>query len=427
MLLFSSHFCFSGCVLLFPITSFCQKKLVPEDNFNHSSHHQSSQNKTLKNGNMSSYIIKQIGFSGRIAPIMEVMRGMATDHNREREQQAQQQQPPAFRPDLFSGLFQPLFPTSSAPLTPGAFHSTSPMWTAKDPKSGDWRCVCGFSNFASRSQCFGCHRPREGPAPTSIKPGDWSCACGTHNFARRTHCMTCDAPKPTVGGSIMGSTKERVLPGDWRCPGCQAHNFRSRTACLRCGEVRTAAAAAMTPTPPWNCVGCHTANDSARSQCEICGLDRPPAGGLPTATPTTTTTTTPDAVPPQFSNNSAEVATDYFESAPPTPRSVASNSTFRTATTATTLNTSFVGSSAPLRPGDWTCEGCQFTNFASRTSCKECSSPRPLAAGAPLPRPTQKVLSGDWTCLCGFHNFARRQRCGECNKIRPVGASVAVQ
>jgi endonuclease/exonuclease/phosphatase family metal-dependent hydrolase len=53
-------------------------------------------------------------------------------------------------------------------------------------------------------------------------------------------------------------------------------------------------------------------------------------------------------------------------------------------------------------PGDWNCNSCNFSNFASRFNCKNCGN--------------SKQLPGDWTCSCGFNNFASRKNCFKCEK-----------
>jgi len=64
-------------------------------------------------------------------------------------------------------------------------------------------------------------------------------------------------------------------------------------------------------------------------------------------------------------------------------------------------------SAGNTKPGDWACPGCQFSNFASRATCKLCHADKPLNAGA---------RESDWTCSCGFSNFDSRQTCKDCGK-----------
>jgi Zinc finger, C3HC4 type (RING finger) len=87
-------------------------------------------------------------------------------------------------------------------------------------KPGDWGCVCGERNFASRGKCRVCLKQKP-----LIKPGDWRCACGEVNFAARTKCRACN----TTGGG-------EPRAGDWRCT-CGELNFASRTQCRKCSAT----------------------------------------------------------------------------------------------------------------------------------------------------------------------------------------------
>ncbi|KAF9999738.1 hypothetical protein BGZ79_006662 [Entomortierella chlamydospora] len=71
------------------------------------------------------------------------------------------------------------------------------------------------------------------------------------------------------------------------------------------------------------------------------------------------------------------------------------------------------------RPGDWTCNMCQFSNFSSRRACFKCNSPSPEGA---VPSQPANFTSGDWMCTnaqCGFHNYASRTQCLRCHLPRP--------
>ncbi|KAG0317883.1 hypothetical protein BGZ99_005966 [Dissophora globulifera] len=71
------------------------------------------------------------------------------------------------------------------------------------------------------------------------------------------------------------------------------------------------------------------------------------------------------------------------------------------------------------RPGDWVCNMCQFTNYASRRACFKCHSPSPEGA---VPTQPPNFASGDWMCpnaQCNFHNYASRTQCFRCQTQRP--------
>ena len=73
-----------------------------------------------------------------------------------------------------------------------------------------------------------------------------------------------------------------------------------------------------------------------------------------------------------------------------------------------------------FRPGDWNCPGCSNHNFASRTTCKQCSMPAPAKTSA-TDRP------GDWRCSqCTMLNFAKRTACFTCSTPRQQSSEVSI-
>lgn len=85
-------------------------------------------------------------------------------------------------------------------------------------------------------------------------------------------------------------------------------------------------------------------------------------------------------------------------------------------------NKSF-GGEKKAREGDWTCAGCNNSNFAWRTECKRCNAGKDGAEGAPAGRNSFggerkqfETREGDWTCpSCNNSNFAWRTECKRCN------------
>lgn len=78
-----------------------------------------------------------------------------------------------------------------------------------------------------------------------------------------------------------------------------------------------------------------------------------------------------------------------------------------------------------MRPGDWVCPKCQFHNFSSRGMCYKCNSPREGGramggggggGGGGMNGPRSGMRAGDWECQqCQFHNFASRDQCFKCS------------
>ena len=89
--------------------------------------------------------------------------------------------------------------TSSTPSQAEAMASVASMEESAAPTRatgeaapflpGDWICrTCGNHNFQKRGFCNGnrtrCQEPHDG----NFKPGDWYCLCGNFNFASKQRC-----------------------------------------------------------------------------------------------------------------------------------------------------------------------------------------------------------------------------------------------
>lgn len=108
-------------------------------------------------------------------------------------------------------------------LQTGHFLKECPLYV-NDSRPGDWNCICGEHNFASRNECRRCNKQKSN---VDYKPGDWLCDCGEHNFASRNECRKCS--KPNIKLNID------FKDGDWLCH-CGEHNFASRTKCRKCNK-----------------------------------------------------------------------------------------------------------------------------------------------------------------------------------------------
>lgn len=73
------------------------------------------------------------------------------------------------------------------------------------------------------------------------------------------------------------------------------------------------------------------------------------------------------------------------------------------------------------RPGDWNCPTCRDLNFASRSSCRVCSTPKPAGAGGGVFDAGHQAPSGRQTCMF----FAREGWCkygDQCKHLHPAPA-----
>uniref|UniRef100_A0A1B0CZ01 RNA helicase n=1 Tax=Phlebotomus papatasi TaxID=29031 RepID=A0A1B0CZ01_PHLPP len=194
---------------------------------------------------------------------------------------------------------------------------------ARVPRAGDWTCGgCGKSNFASRTECFSCHKEKDdndmvssggggmsnGTTKRSFGADDWKCGgCGKTNYANRQECFSCHEPKGDSagdggfnsdrnGGGGFGGGRGggggNSRPGDWNCGGCGKNNFASRSECFSCHEPKGDATngyngsgggggggsekprAGQRPGD-WTCPSCDKANFASRTSCFGCNEEKP--------------------------------------------------------------------------------------------------------------------------------------------------------
>jgi len=80
---------------------------------------------------------------------------------------------------------------------------------------------------------------------------------------------------------------------------------------------------------------------------------------------------------------------------------------------------------ATARPGDWVCPMCQNHNYANRSACNRCQTPKMGMGGmggsfgmmGGMGFGMQPNLrQGDWVCkVCNNHNYASRENCNKCH------------
>jgi len=261
------------------------------------------------------------------------------------------------------------FPSGSVRVVPGD--------VPEGGFSADWACdECGFLNFASRQECRECDSPRPQVAAgggnlvlgrsrnerawgdqdgwrdgdfnrrpvgsqasrkrgggADVKPGDWECVeCGFTNFASRQECRECECPRPAWAGGRPQTEQPRMV-GDWNCPECGFHNFASRDDCGECAEPRPAGTGKVKKGRDWSCPECGFVNFGSRNECRDCLLEKPAAQKRPVA-----------AKPVQL------------ERAPTPPGK----------------RHGIAKRGKSMRPGEWMCRECGFTNFANRDMCFKC-------------------------------------------------------
>ena len=117
---------------------------------------------------------------------------------------------------------QPAYAPGHASLKPSKGGKGGMPGVQYDP---DWVCSsCQNINFARRAECRQCGKARSPDCQPAYAPGhanlktrggnpdpglagfsvgDWRCSCGFVNFAKRTECLECGAPKGGTKGATV--------------------------------------------------------------------------------------------------------------------------------------------------------------------------------------------------------------------------------
>jgi len=184
-----------------------------------------------------------------------------------------------------------------------------------------------------------------------------------------------------------GGGRGEIRPGDWTCPGCNVNVFASRNACFRCHAPKPGTSGrygggmnSNVRPGDWTCPGCNVNVFASRNACFRCHMPKPGMDG------------------------GYGMGGGYGGMA---------------------------GVDAPvgdIRPGDWTCPGCNVNVFASRNACFRCHMPRGEGGmDGDVDAPggdtrTSDWRPGDWTCPgCNANVFASRNACYSCHMPRGDG------
>jgi uncharacterized OB-fold protein len=248
----------------------------------------------------------------------------------------------------------------------------------------DWQCpMCAHVNFARRNACENCGQPRTAYATPAFAPTHAAVQEGMVQATEGTPLMKGGASDgnqyagaPIVMGSGMGAGMGAGMmgggmgagmmggmggpgpgqyPPDWKCLQCGNINFARRAECKQCGAPRTADSPATHISqkyqPDWRCTACGNVNFARRTECKRCGAPR-----------------TEDAEPAYAPSHAVH---KMMGRGPP----------------GMGMGMGMGGRMPPMpKPGDWNCPSCSYLNFARRTDCGKCGTPKPegaIATAAP--------------------------------------------
>jgi len=210
--------------------------------------------------------------------------------------------------------------------------------------------------------------------PPNHRPGDWTCpdpGCAAHNFASKTACFRCNIPK---------SAPSNFKVGDWMCNSCSQHNFTRNVACFKCKMPKNSGPGGMGMG-----MGVRPGMDMGMGGPR--GHGHGGGGGLLPR-------------PPSGMGMGMGMDMDMGMG----------------------MGMGMGGMGGPnVRPGDWTCQSCGGHNFASKTKCFTCQSPKSQRIGGMGMNLPPNFKHGDWMCKCGQHNFSSKMECHRCKTPKEEG------
>jgi len=234
-------------------------------------------------------------------------------------------------------------------------------------------------------------------------------SCGNHNYADKINCNRCGVPKPIKAAPKAAGKGMR--PGDWICPACNNHNYADKTACNRCGLAKPLAG--QLPMSYGMMGGIQSPSvKSHLSPTVKSHLDRVSPYGQSKLPQTFATGYVPLAQPqrdnaaggwncPVCNNYNYAIRTNCNRCA--TPRQTR------------------IGKEG-LREGDWICMQCSNHNYADKMACNKCGLPKDQATTPPpkVQLRQENFREGDWICpACNNHNYANRTQCNKCAHPKP--------
>merc|ERR1712166_365693 len=275
------------------------------------------------------------------------------------------------------------------------------------------------------------------------RPGDWLChGSGNDNFAFRDECNKCKARRAVIANPCMplpgngNNAPDPSFPEDWLCLKCSNNNFARRVACNRCQEPRPAEPPRMQPSqqfyPPQ---GYSQGTDQFRGMQTAPPAYGAPYGSFPPGYDGAPMYPAPRMYPPGMNYAPPYEPQGYVQ--PPFTQQYPPPQQYPHMYDPHSGRGGKGGSEQGQYHNDWLCKDCGNDNFAKRTRCNKCQAPRALDSVPTLAVPGNtwapnvavsihpvSQYPNDWLCAeCGNDNFAKRTSCNKCQTPRDPHAN----